>query len=74
MQAIYYFIYGLRQGGQLAARGRHVTRLSVFSGPSKHSEKYSNLKFSPIVTVNISPEVNLNQDFHAFPLEGMALR
>ena len=34
------------RGGQLAARGPHVARRSVFSGPRKHSEKIFKLKIS----------------------------
>jgi len=34
-----------RRGGQLAPRGPHVARHSVFSGPRKHSGKTWNFEF-----------------------------
>jgi len=37
-RSVYFLVYWAR-GGQIAARGPHVTRHSVFSGPRKHSGK-----------------------------------
>jgi len=34
-------------GGKIVARGPHVARHSVFSGPRKHSGQFSNLKYPP---------------------------
>jgi len=34
-------------GGQLGARGSHVACYRALSGPQKHQDKSSNLKFPP---------------------------
>jgi len=49
------------RGVQIAAHGPNVARHSVFSGPWKPSRKFSNLKYSPTYTVNVSAESNLTE-------------
>jgi len=47
------------RGGQLAARGPHVARHSVFSGPWKHSGKIIKSEISSeLFTVNVSVQAN----------------
>jgi len=55
----------LSRGGQLATRGPHVARHSVFNDPQKHSGKIfkSEISSNCHSTANVSAEANLNRDF-----------
>ena len=53
--------YQLARGGQIASRGPNVARHSVFSDLRISSGKFSNLKYSQLIIVNVSAEPNLTK-------------